>query len=113
MTAETDLLPLPEWAACDETVADMSTTDVREAMNDYARACVSSATEALRDQVDAAAQMCWQQSQFREQAQARAERLAEALQLAHKHLDMTSMRVSHCKDAAIIDAALEQETTNV
>ena len=29
--ADVDLLPLPDWAACDETVSDMSTTDVRDA----------------------------------------------------------------------------------
>lgn len=51
MTSNVELLPLPEWAACDETVADMSTTDVREAMNDYARACVEANTEALRAEV--------------------------------------------------------------
>jgi len=38
MTTDVKLLPLPEWAACEETVADMSTADVREAMADYARA---------------------------------------------------------------------------
>lgn len=36
----------------------------------------------------------------------RAETAEAALRLAHSHLDMPALRVSHCKDAAAIDAAL-------
>lgn len=53
MTADVELLPLPEWAAHDETVADMSTSDVREAMNDHARACVAHATAAKDAEIQA------------------------------------------------------------
>ena len=43
---------------------------------------------------------------------ARAERLAEALRAAYRHLDPGALRVSHCKDLAKIDAALDQEGGN-
>lgn len=33
-------------------------------------------------------------------------RLREALETAHRHIDMDNLRVSHCKDAAMIEAAL-------
>lgn len=36
-----------------------------------------------------------------------------ALRIAHRHLDMDSMRVSHCKDAAAIEAALSQQPAAV
>lgn len=45
----------------------------------------------------------------RDHHKARAERLAGALRIAHRHIDMDALRVSHCNDAAEIDAALEQE----
>lgn len=40
---------------------------------------------------------------------AEVKRLREALQLAHGHIDMGALRVSHCKDAATITAALENK----
>jgi hypothetical protein len=119
MTAETDLLPLPEWAACDETVADMSTTDVREAMNDYARACVSSATEALRAEVAKQSAYAKRTHDWNTEMLANNERLAEALR--EVRVIANQARVAYSGDhssgtfraiVAKIDAALEQETTN-
>jgi len=46
MTAEPDLLPLPEWQG-----DFMTESEFREEAQAYARACVSSATEALRAEV--------------------------------------------------------------
>ena len=37
-----------------------------------------------------------------------AKRLREALDLAVDHIDMDALRISHCKDAAVIDAARKQ-----
>lgn len=37
----------------------------------------------------------------------RAERLANALSIAHRHIDMAALRISHCKDAEAIAAAQE------
>ena len=37
--------------------------------------------------------------------------IARALRAAYRHLDMGSMRVSHCNDAAIIEAALKEIDT--
>jgi hypothetical protein len=91
----------------------MSTTDVREAMNDYARACVSSATEALRAEVLGAVGDAMQAraelKKWRGAAKThknRAERLAEALR-----------EIAHAEEGdsligQIARAALEQETTN-
>ena len=38
-----------------------------------------------------------------------AQGLREALALAHDHIDMSRLEISHCKDAALIRAALSQE----
>jgi hypothetical protein len=40
--------------------------------------------------------------------QSGAKRLREALDLAVDHIDMDALRISHCKDAAAIDAARKQ-----
>ncbi|HQS22752.1 hypothetical protein [Acidovorax sp.] len=40
--------------------------------------------------------------------QSGAKRLREALDLAVDHIDMDALRISHCKDAAAIDAALNK-----
>ena len=40
--------------------------------------------------------------------QSGAKRLREALDLAVDHIDMDALRISHCKDAAVIDAARKQ-----
>ena len=102
--ADVELTALPDWAAHDETVADMSTSDVREAMNDHARVNVAQATaakdaeiEALKHDVvaymdstlaenaalkhDVVAYMdsTLAENAAREKAETRAERLAEAL----------------------------------
>lgn len=72
-----ELLPLPQAEEWEDTTAWAKR---------YARAVAEhnvkkrdAEIEALRGQVGAAIQTAWQQSQFREQAQARAELLAEAL----------------------------------
>jgi len=75
MTAETDLLPLPEWASCDEIVRDMSTSEFREAMRDYARANM----ETLRAEVERLKRHAERQHAAYWRANRRAERLAEAL----------------------------------
>lgn len=41
--------------------------------------------------------------------EAENQRLREALRIAHGHIDMNALRVSHCKDAATITAALERQ----
>ena len=43
--------------------------------------------------------------------QSGAKRLREALDLAVDHIDMDALRISHCKDAAVIDAARKQGAT--
>ena len=40
--------------------------------------------------------------------QSGAKRLREALDLAVDHIDMDALRISHCKDAAVIDAAMNK-----
>jgi len=37
------------------------------------------------------------------------QRLREALAVAHDHIDMSRLEISHCKDATLIRAALSQE----
>ncbi|WP_313080571.1 hypothetical protein [Pulveribacter sp.] len=39
-------------------------------------------------------------------ADAAIAQLREALEVAHGHIDMEALRISHCKDAALIEAAL-------
>lgn len=55
------------------------------------------------DQMQAYAQ------QARADLEAEVQRLREALRIAHDHIDMNALRVSHCKDAATITAALESK----
>ena len=43
--------------------------------------------------------------------QSGAKRLREALDLAVDHIDMDALRISHCKDAAVIDIARKQGAT--
>ncbi|GEM_PF-1790519 len=45
------------------------------------------------------------------EVQGDARTIAQALRVAFRHLDMGSMRVSHCKDAAIIESALQEVQT--
>jgi hypothetical protein len=35
-----------------------------------------------------------------------ANQLAEALRIAFDHIDIEALRISHCKDAALIEAAI-------
>lgn len=51
------------------------------------------------------------ESQFKELrgCYARINVLEKALTAAHDHIDMAALEVSHCKDAAIISAALEKK----
>jgi hypothetical protein len=37
---------------------------------------------------------------------AEVERLRDALTVAVDHIEMDALRISHCKDAAVLDAAL-------
>jgi hypothetical protein len=48
----------------------------------------------------------------KEMAEHERDSILQALRVAFRHLDMSSMRVSHCKDAAIIDSALSGSETN-
>ena len=48
-------------------------------------------------------------TQTRADLEAENQRLREALRIAHDHIDMNALRVSHCKDAATITAALESK----
>jgi hypothetical protein len=158
MTAGTDLLPLPR------TLRHPSDADLAEHVQAYARACVSSATEALRAEVEdlevqvagltvevehhtayaithrGALRYCnsnmrdaYSDEKVRaETAEARAERLAEALrELADavfaefcgdetESMEPDDSKVSYPEDRCHITfgmirrarAALEQETTN-
>lgn len=45
--------------------------------------------------------------QARADLDAENQRLREALRLAHDHIDMNALRISHCKDAEAINAALK------
>ena len=110
MTADIKLLPLPEELATEYRL--LSRTGHHEAVEAYARANVEhhiaakdAEIEALRADVGTATRMHAITREHLEAAEARAERLAEALRIAYRHLDMDSMRVSHCKDAAAIDGA--------
>ena len=110
MTAEPDLLPLPEPEVHDAAGYRRAFSPVQ--LRDYARANVAHATAARDAEVEA----------LRE----RAERLAEALQEAREYVvsELAAERdkfagYEHCSniasieaDLAKIDAALEQETTN-
>lgn len=46
-------------------------------------------------------------TQARADLEAENQRLREALRLAHDHIDMNAFRISHCKDAEAISAALK------
>lgn len=48
-------------------------------------------------------------TQARADLEAEVKRLREALRIAHDHIDMNALRVSHCKDAATITAALKEQ----
>lgn len=48
-------------------------------------------------------------TQARADLEAENKRLREALRIAHDHIDMNALRISHCKDAATITAALEKQ----
>lgn len=111
MTAETDLLPLPEWQG-----DFMTESEFREEAQAYARACVSSATEALRAEV-AEARDGWHMAngtadlamKHRDAAEARAERLAEALREIAASAEEATTGEGHAECASIARAALEQE----
>jgi len=143
MTAETDLLPSSVAAFTEALKGERGSLDAWLEVNDereasahveaYARACVSSATEALRAEVErleiagrlhsGVADLAINAARA---AEARAERLAEALQEAREYVvsELAAERdkfagYEHCStiasieaDLAKIDAALEQETTN-
>jgi hypothetical protein len=116
---KTDLLPLP-WIERYAVVGDIAYPvssdpdgdyvahdDHTDAMQAYARACVSSATEALRAEVE-----LWRHKAAIHKY--RRERLAEALRGL---LNDTQHKDHNCGDAEwcpviAARAALEQETTN-
>ena len=118
MTAETDLLPLP-WQ-CETAMCPALYTA------EQVRACVSSATEALRAEVEMLTKRDAEWNQTAGEEVARAERLAEVLREAREYVvsELAAERdkfagYEHCSniasieaDLAKIDAALEQETTN-
>ena len=82
MSSDVELLPLPEWAHNDEIVADMSTSEVRESMTTCARANMEplqAEIEALRAEVERSERYAEQSERERLWAEARVERLAEAL----------------------------------
>lgn len=123
MTAETDLLPLPEWCLDDGralyVLEGMSGPQYRNDMQAYARACVSSATEALRAEVERLKELVrsvgYETLTRAEAAEASNERLAEALRLISKqgtHYGPDGTRESWQHWAEIARAALDQETTN-
>ena len=94
MTTETDLLPLPSG-----NVAHLIAAQAAE-------------IEALRMEVSEWKRVASAQAELHSEAEARAERLAEALQLAEEHI---SAMTPECYRAgqrvlAAIRAALEQET---
>ena len=124
MTAEPDLLPLPEWQG-----DFMTESEFREEAHAYARANVAHATaardaevEALRAEV-AEARDGWHMAngtadlamKHRDAAEARAERLAEALRIAMQALiplhnaHMPDERAGLTdEDVAAAEAAFEQ-----
>lgn len=119
MTAETDLLPLPMEAFTPAA----EPAERRAAIRAYARACVSSATEALRAEVERLrsinSALCRKSNSHLIDAarwEERAERRAEALRWyanpevykPHPHGPAFDRR-----DLSFVArAALEQETTN-
>ena len=113
MTAETDLLPLP-WQ-CETAMCPALYTA------EQVRACVSSATEALRAEV-AEARGGWHMAngtaelamKHRDAAEARAERLAEALRKAREDINwmLNSRQFLNSFVFDYIDAALDQEGGN-
>lgn len=129
MTAEPDLLPLPKvlahWISLHAAHAADS-ADVRGFVEHYARANVAHATaardaevEALQAEVEtrkedyATLTEMWRadEAKYRdlaEQAEARAERLAEALRAFPAEPNPYTYRIAHAKARA----ALDQETTN-
>ena len=128
MTAETDLLPLP-WIERYAVVGDIAYPvssdpdgdyvahdDHAAAMQAYARACVSSATEALRAEVERLnALIVRPEHSLSAEANrhyARAERLAEALLTMCNVIDGHDVPVAIEAQAAQARAALDQETTN-
>ena len=117
MTAETDLLPLPEGYAA---WAYIGSTRVYSAdgMESYARANVSHAAaplqaevEALRAEVAEWKRVAAAQAELHNKAESRAGRLAEALRLAEEHIsDLTpEWYNSGQRVLAAIRAARKQE----
>jgi len=47
--------------------------------------------------------------QARADLEAENQRLREALRIERDHIDMNALRVSHCKDATTITAALKEQ----
>jgi len=146
MTAETDLLPMP-WIERYAVVGDIAYPvssdpdgdyvahdDHAAAMQAYARACVSSATEALRAEVESLKSDLSDYMQAANYQATRAERLAEALRDArHAGSLLANIAYNLAQDeslsepvrwslddarkrwdqaATTANAALEQETTN-
>lgn len=94
--------PLAEATYVLSIVADSgheSTTEGRCNLQQY-----SAAMRALNN-----AAWAHEITQARADLEAENQRLREALQIAHDHIDMNALRVSHGKDAATITAALEKQ----
>lgn len=130
MTAETDLLPMP-WIERYAVVGDIAYPvssdpdgdyvahdDHAAAMQAYARACVSSATEALRAEVAKQSAYAKRTHDWNTDLLANNERLAEALR---EMLAFYGERVdAECRtkdwreleEISAARAALDQETTN-
>lgn len=126
MSAEIDLLPLPEWMECLEEV---DSADIR----DYARANVARNTALLRAEIEAlrtdnlrtevealrAEVAEWKrvaaaQAELHGEAEARADKLAEALRLAEEHINAITPEWYSAGQRVLaeIRAALEQENSN-
>lgn len=63
----------------------------------------------LYDRLQVEQRMVAYATQARADLEAENQRLREALRIAHDHIDMNALRVSHCKDAATITTALEKQ----
>ena len=99
MTAETDLLPLP-WQ-CETAMCPALYTA------EQVRACVSSATEALRAEVEMLTKRDAEWNQTAGEEVARAERLAGALQRLVNSFPEECVLLDAGWDAAEVDEACE------
>ena len=118
MTAEPDLLPSSVAAFTEALKGERGSLDAWLEVNDerevaahveaYARACVSSATEALRAEVAEWKRVAAAQAELHGEAEARAERLAEALLHLRNHTSVNSHQIELI-DTALHPTAAQEE----